>query len=264
MKKRAMIVPAGLCALGVLLLSAAVAQRTDEDQPPGWLRFLPVGESPPVRQEVRDGVRYLLPPPPGSVPPRMVSVGSEEGRQASAPVQLKLRTLSARVLATPGAVPIREVVDGGSGDSRRWHELRMPNRGAVLAVLWRDPQARSWTRARSLVLADDLEAFPGGTIRFTNVSPFPAGITFGDEKLVLAAGKVAMQGEANTGLPETRLAIEVADANGNSRKIYDSAIVQRRNQRTSVIIFRADGARPRNPAKVHIATEQAVVPKPPR
>ena len=35
-------------------------------RPPRHLRVLAVGESPPYRQEVRDGVRYEMPPPPGS------------------------------------------------------------------------------------------------------------------------------------------------------------------------------------------------------
>ncbi|MEM9237940.1 MAG: hypothetical protein AAGB14_14295, partial [Verrucomicrobiota bacterium] len=46
------------------------AEEGEETKPPPrQMRLLTVGERPPFRQEIRDGVRYELPPPPGSLPP---------------------------------------------------------------------------------------------------------------------------------------------------------------------------------------------------
>ena len=49
-------------AMGFLTLLPAVAEP--ESKPARHARFFAVGESPPFRQEIRDGVRYELDPPP--------------------------------------------------------------------------------------------------------------------------------------------------------------------------------------------------------
>ena len=58
------------------------SDQSERKRPPRNLRILPVGESPPYRQEIRDGVRYELPPPPGSVPPMEVSFVASETEKA--------------------------------------------------------------------------------------------------------------------------------------------------------------------------------------
>jgi hypothetical protein len=54
-----------------LLAGLAAAQEA----PTASLRLLALGELPPFRQEIRDGVRRELDPPAGSVPPRMLEAG---------------------------------------------------------------------------------------------------------------------------------------------------------------------------------------------
>ena len=88
-----MIVPIlrlSLLLLAVLLAPPLSAQNPEEKtrQPRRQARFLAIGDSPPFAQEIRDGVRYELEPPPDSIPPRQVSV-SLEGEAAST-VDLRL------------------------------------------------------------------------------------------------------------------------------------------------------------------------------
>ena len=62
-----------LTALSLYALSC-ITGLGQEKNGPRELRLLPVGDMPPFRQEIRDGVRYELEPDPGSEPPQMISI----------------------------------------------------------------------------------------------------------------------------------------------------------------------------------------------
>nr|NIP94757.1 hypothetical protein [Akkermansiaceae bacterium] len=45
---------------------------------------------------------------------------------------------------------------------------------------------------------------------------------------------------------------------------FDSVLTQTATERTNVVIYRADGVKPRRPAKVRVMRERAKLPKLPR
>jgi len=249
----------------LLLGGVGLAQTGGEGKgkPRGWLRILPVGEAPPFRQEIGDGVRSEMAPPPGSIPPRLVEIaGLGEGESES--LRLSLGAPSEPVVVVAGTLPLREIDGGGAVQPEAWHQLKIPRQAAVLAVLWRDPEEKKWTKARSLVLADDTGAFAPGRLRLVNVSTYKVGVRFAGEDILLTPGRSVARGRAREALKEVPLQVAVGDKNGNWLPIFDSAVSHAASERTNVVIFRADGARPRRPAKALVIRERATFPKLPK
>lgn len=251
-----------LLPAAVLLVAAASAQEAGEDaeKPRGWLRLLPVGDLPPFRQEIRNGVRVELPPPPGSVPPRRILVpgaGEEATEQ-----RLQLGTATSPVVTTAGVRPLLSVGESGAGPA--WMKVRMPEHPAALAILFRDPRADTWDQARSLVLRDDLATHPEGAVRVVNASVFLARVEVGDESVDLAPGKTFVRRREGSG-EQRNIPLRVAVRLGPDWvPIYDSGLSQARGERTNVVIYRSDGKRPRRPAKALVLKERAFLPPLPK
>src|SRR5262249_53665345 len=144
------------------------------------------------RQEIRDGVRYELDPPAGSIPPREISIGFDEGEK-QVPVKLDLGRLSepAAIPAGAGSFTLRK--KGAAGDSTPWLTLTRPETGNLLVICWRDASAKSWDEAKALVLPDGPLAVPAGSVTLLNVSPAPLAVILGSEKLSLAPGRPVLK-----------------------------------------------------------------------
>jgi len=241
-----------------------LAAADDEFTPPKHIRLLPVGDPPPFRQEIRGGVRYELEPPAGSIPPRQVFVPSARGGKQVSPVRLKLGSTSRPFRASPGTLAIRARETAEDQKAPAWHRLQVPDHPVSLAILWRDPQARTWDKARSLVLADDLDRFPPGRIRFVNVSPFKVAVRFGGRDFFFAPGKVLLQGKTRSAIDQQPLLVAFAGKDGEWRPLFNSAVSQAATERTNVVVYRADGFRPRRPAKILILRENPSPHPPPR
>ena len=249
----------------VLPGAACLAQDAGggKDGPRGWLRLLPVGETPPFRQVIEGEVRRELEAPPGSIPPRLVEipgVGNEEPET----LQLSLGRVSEPVVAVAGTLPVRECDGGGAVQAEPWHQLKVPRQTAALAVLWRDPDEKKWTKARSLLLPDGVADFAAGCIRFVNVSPYQIGVKFAGEDILLSPGKGVIRGRPRGELKQVPLLLAVGDDSGQWVTIFNSTVSQAAAERTNVVVFRADGMRPRRPAKALILRERAVFPKLPK
>lgn len=218
--------------------------------PPRQARFLPVGDMPPFRQEVRDGVRYELEPPPGSIPPREVVPGFGEESEGE-PVRLQLGRISdaTPIPAGAGAFTLR-----GQGAATPWVTFSRPEQGDLLVILWRDPTARTWEGARALALPDGPAASPPGSVHLLNLSPAAVAVVIGDEKIALPPVRpLVRRFEAGK---DRALQVGASDGAGGLRRFHASSLVMNAGERTWVLIYRADGLMPRQPVKVAVLRER--------
>ncbi len=251
-----------------ILLAAALPTHAPGQQastaakpPPRTLRVWPVGDAPPFMQEVRDGVRHELEPPPGSIPPRRVTVGLADqpgqGDQA-AELRLMLGRLGEAVPVPAGAGPVLLRQAGADGQSAPWLRAARPETGGFILLLWRDPEAASWDQPRALVLPDTPAAAPPGSLTIVNVAPQAVALVLGEEKLVLNPGRPLRRqlGPGRT-LP---IQAGVAAADGRLERLFSQALEQGPEERTWVVFHRADGVAPRQPVKMLIHRERVVPP----
>jgi hypothetical protein len=248
-----------LCLLAVSPLFAQTAEEPAKPaSPPRQVRFLPVGDLPPFRQEVRDGVRYELEPPAGSIPPREVMLGFGEEEQQAAP--LSLGRVSAPLKAPAGAGPLLVRRKNDSAEAEPWLRLERPETGDFLVLLWRDPAKGTWDQVRSLVLPDSREAAPAGQMRVVNLSPVTVGVVFAGEKIALQAGKTYRR-QLTVG-KESEIQLGAVDAKGTLTRFHSGTVFQNPGERTLVVIYRADGVQPRRPLKAVIQREPLPPPPP--
>jgi len=235
----------GWLAGGVLGLGAAFAQEPAASRS---MRLLAVGEPPPFRQVVENGVRRELPPPAGSIPPRELGVGlAGEGEEREAG---KLRLTLGRV-SDPLAVPVGKVPVVLRDGADEWLRIVPPEAGDFLVLVWREPGAESWDEARARQIADLPEA---GQALLLNVSPWPVAIRFGDEPIGLKPG----QGVTRDLKPGRATAFDAGlETGGELKWMSPRGLEQNAGERTLVVLCRADGVKPRRPLKVTVLREKS-------
>jgi hypothetical protein len=216
-------------------------------------RFLAVGDSPPFRQVIRDGVRYELEPPPGSIPPREVVPGF--AGKPSEPVPLRLGRIGPRVVVPPGEGPLPLWRAGDAADASPWATLNHPETGDFLVLFWRGPATGSWDDGVSTMA---LAETPAGMARIVNLFPQAVIIEWGEETLQLPAGR-SIRRPVPRDAP-VALRILAKDGQGAVRRYYSSAVSATAGERCLVTIHRADGAAPRRPLKVAVLREPAQAP----
>lgn len=232
-------------------LSTAVAQ---EKEKPRHVRFLAVGDMPPFRQEIRDGVRYELEAEPGTIPPRQIQIPL--GDEKTLDTILSLGAFSPQ-LAIPASVSVLRMQKKDAEKLVDWHQVKIPAQGSSLVVLWRDPEKKTWDAARSSVMADDPSAFPSGSVRLINILPTTARFAFTAEQTIeLEAGGLKVLPLSQ---PTTPVQISVLGAEQQWHVVYQSAITQNPGERGNVLLYRADGVNPRTPVKVINLRERAPV-----
>lgn len=242
-----------------LVLFAPVWGQESTGGTKGWLRILPVGDAPPFRQEIRDGVRQEMDSPEGSQPPRELVVpvrkGGEDGEKK---LRLHLGRVSEAFLVGAGPLILSEGQE--ADDPVGWAKIKMPERSAALAIMFRDPRGTSWDSVRSIVLPDDSTSFPAGRVRFVNASPFPVSVLFQGKSTVMKPGQVMLKQSATGGVMEDeQLLVAVRAAKGLTKRIFDASVSQDSGERTNVIIHWADGVKPRRPARVLLQRERPVI-----
>ena len=239
------------CGLSAFPLGA---QPTKPEKSVRHARFLAVGDIPPFRQEIRDGVRYELEPPPGSIPPREVipGFGGEPGKAMS----LRLGRISEPVIVPggEGTLDLRSV--GADAEAVPWLRVKRPESGDFLVVLFRNPNKGTWLDAASVILPEGA----ADTVRILNLFPQPARIVFAGETHTAQPGKPLVHPvKPGTDAP---FQILVADSTGRPKRYYSGNVTQNEGERGLVLIYRADGESPRRPVKVSMLREP-VVPKQP-
>ncbi len=244
----------GRILLAALLAAAGPAAAQEEvakKKPARTLRLLPLGDAPPFLQEIRDGVRYELEPPAGSIPPRQVSAGAGE---SAANVRLNLGRISDTIPLPEGAVAFP--LHAGEGEAP-WLRLELPEQGDLLALFWR-PRGAAWTEPRVKLLPDSPEAFPAGTVRLVNLTRAAVAAVVGKQSVALAAGDArSVKLPAGEDVP---LQLAVRQPTGEPRTFFSSAVLLNPGERGHVIVYLADGEKPRQPVKVFTLNEPVAAP----
>jgi len=238
--------------LGVSPLQAQEEEAVKPVRATRTLRILPLGDAPPFRQEVRDGIRYELEPPAGSVPPRQIAYGEPDSDTS---VRLNLGRVSEPVPIPSGAIPftLRQQT-GPAEEAQPWLRVNLPELGNVMALVWRDPGA-SWDRPRVLLLPESPEVFPAGTLRLVNLTAAPIAVILGNERLPLGPGQVLVKPVE----PAADVPVQLAytDAAGSVRRFYSSSVLLNEGERAQLLIHRPDSEKPRQPVKVITLNERA-------
>lgn len=214
-------------------------------------RILTLGESPPFRQEIRDGVRYELAPTPGSVPPREVIPAFGENRGER--VEVRLGRISPAFPVPDGEGGLELWKAGGSPGEGPWLHIKRPASGDFLIIVWRSSAKGSWSRARGIVVPDGAAGAPAGSVRIANLFPLNVQVMWGAERLILRPGK-SIRRVVKPG-HEVSFQVLVARKSGGLKRYYSSAVTQNPGERGFVTIFRADGEAPRRPLRVSIFRE---------
>ncbi|MFC7338573.1 hypothetical protein ACFQY0_15365 [Haloferula chungangensis] len=246
----------------LLLLAAALVLRAEEEAkpvktPPRQMRLLTVGEEPPFRQEIRDGVRYQLPAPPGSLPPVAleVSVASSEGKdEASGSLRLRIGSISAPVTVPGGGSPLLFRVPEAGQESEPWHRLQPPESGDFIVVMWRGQKDNTWDKPSSLVIPANL---PPGKASMVNVAPGPLAVVYNSERIALPPLRPVMRPLS----PDKPIGFQVGLAKGNGlQRLISRSLEQGPGQHSIVVFYRADGEKPRSPLGIEVIRVKAVNP----
>ncbi|MGC4013480.1 MAG: hypothetical protein QM755_03020 [Luteolibacter sp.] len=248
-----------LCVLLSCAVGAQEVKDGESDKKPGkdapkphQLRFLAVGDPPPFVQEVRDGARYEVPPPEGMIPPRALVIPVEpppaekKAEPVKLPLKLRLGQMSSLVEM---ALPDNRLVQLNREGGGRWLEFQVPTttKTATLVLLCRD--ARTWDKPRALILPDDAEQRKEGSVHFSNLSATPIALALGNEKLRIDPGKTVTR-IMSPGGPAQPLDIRYPSANGSLLPCLTTQLEGSRGGVRRIIIYTADGAKPRSPVKV--------------
>lgn len=225
--------------MGVALCSGAAAEETALHR----LRVLAVGDPPPFIQEVRDGARREVPPPAGSIPPRVVTVpqGDEVDR---APLRIRLGQSSPPVMLP---FPKDGRIELKSEQGAKWLDLPLHPGGASVALVWRG--GRDWTEPRALVMADDSAARTEGSVHFFNLTASPLAVVIGPEKIRLEPGKSFTRRVTPEG-GSVPLEILYPTNAGGLKSCHSSSLEASRGNFSRFVIYAADGKKPRLPVKV--------------
>lgn len=245
-----------LTALSIPLLPA------QEKKPDHQLRVLPVGKAPPMRISIQEGVRRELDPPKGAIPPQKIHALTD---LTGSDLNLKLNKVSpntllrfkeSRIAALLSAPPVD---DAPPADP--WVKLKIPSGSATLAILFQSPDSKNWDKPKSLTLPDSRSAFPGGTIRFTNVSPVPILIRVGNKApFALAPGKYSLS-PAVTGTADIPIHLVVREADGTVRNVLRTTVNLDPKRRANIVSYWGKPDHSRRPP-VHACITREHLPTP--
>lgn len=235
--------------------SATLPLAAEEAEKSRGARFLAVGDSPPYQQVVEGGIARELEPPAGSMPPRLLSaldpaLGPEEG---SSTLELRLGQIIGPVMIQrgEGGVVLRKAE--AIADSAPWHTVKRPVEGDFLVLLWRKPGSPTWDLPVSLTIPDGPLGAPVGSVSITNLFPADVEVQWGDSNHVLKPGMNHLEQLSESSVVPFR--IEGRGPSGGRKRYFSTTISRNENERTRVIIFRADGESPRRPLQVLMLRE---------
>ena len=145
------------------------------------LRLLPLGDPPPFRQTVRDGVRYELDAPEGALPPaRLVLEGMVTAVNVPThSLRMTLGRATADLLAPQAKVSLSLLKEDGGV----WAKVSPHTSGCSLILLWKS--GGSWSDVGHLALDDSQAVHADYSFHFTNVTAVKMGVILGQEKLLL-------------------------------------------------------------------------------
>ena len=243
-----------LLALSGLHLLRAEDEAKPTKSPPRNMRLLTVGEMPPFRQEIRDGVRYQLPAPPGSLPPVEldVMIPSADGKEKeSGSLRLRIGSISAPVEVPGGAGPLVLRLPKTAPDSDPWHRLQRPESGDFVVVMWRDRKTNTWDKPSAIVVTASL---PVGKVSLINVAPGPVAVVYELERIALPS----LSSLSRPLKPGKPLKLQVGLPKGNAlQRLVSRSLEQLPGQHSLVIFYRNDGEKPRTPLGIKVIRVKA-------
>jgi hypothetical protein len=231
-----------------ILLAAGSLSAQDPPALPRKLRLMAVGDPPPFQQEYRNGVRHESEAPVGSIPPRQIEVLT--GGEKSEPMKLALGETTTQI-EVPGIATQVNLVVGG----QVWHAINLPEGGDFLAILLRDPGSGKWDKARSVLIPEGTGKFDEGDVRFISLTGAPLRFQIKD-----GAAFEVLPGKAVTKKLGVASGIETLaqyrDQALGWKKLWSSALVQNRGERSTVLVYPAEGIKPRQPLTLIVLRER--------
>lgn len=229
-------------AASLLFTAVAFAQEPAAQHS---LRILPLGDPPPFRQEVKAGVRYEIPAPEGTVPPREIMVASKiatEETPKEFPLRLRLGTATPPLMV-PSPQDGKLAVKTAAGAP--WVSIPLSQSSSTLALVWRT--GKSWNEAaRVFALPDDTKE---GEFRFINLTAKPMAVTWGDLKLKLNPATTMIQ-RIPDGKKAVPLTIQYPAPEGGLKPCFSTQVEKAPGTRQQFVIYVADGEKPKLPVKV--------------
>lgn len=251
-----------LLLLFLLMVFGSFAVCAEEETektkaPPRQMRLLAVGERPPFRQEIRDGVRYELPPPPGSLPPveLEVSIPTEDGKEEeSGSLRIRLGSISPAIEVPGGEGQVVLRPPGGDAGTRPWSRFKRPEGGDFVVILWRGAKPGTWDEPTAFVVPTELSP---GKATLVNVAPGPVAVVYQNERIALPPARPILRDL----LPDKPLGLQVGLPKGNRlQRLVARSIEQGRGQHSMVVFYRADGEKPRSPLGIKVVRLGAETP----
>ncbi len=240
-----------LLITGLAMFFAAGDLPAQDKAAPRKLRLMAVGDPPPFQQEYRDGVRHEREAPAGSIPPRQVELSA--GAEGGQPVKLALGETTGTV-DIPGEATQVSLRVGG----QVWHAVNLPEGGDYLAILLRDPASKKWDKARSILVPEGAGKFDDGDVRFISLTAVPLRFQItGSAAFEVPPGKTVTRKIG--AVPGVETAAQYRDPAKGWKKLWSSALVQNRGERTTVLVYAADGVKPRQPLKL-VALRERTAP----
>lgn len=227
-----------------------------QDVPPKHFRFIPLGELPVWKEELKDGIRVGLAPPKGSMPPKDAAILSGD-----APINLSLNLRAFTELVTiSGDTPGLMLKQGKLGAQQDWFRSKMPTSTLSLGILYRDPANMTWEQPKMLLLNDTASAFPAGTVRFANVSDRNVLVQIGNPNARPTPRIFGVKPGQSTSKPLKvgNNQIRVGYLAPGNRKvwIWTNQVRMLQNQRLQAFFYKTQGgAEARQPVKFHFTPE---------
>lgn len=218
-----------------------------QEVPAHTFRILPVGDPPPFIQEVREGVRYEVPPRKGSLPPRelKITLNAKGNAEEIQVIQPRLGRVSSpfTLPATTENKSLSLIADDGS----KWLSLSARAAGASLLLTWR--VGKDWNQASYMEIPHERLNPHSASVHFANLTNLPIAIVFGEERIRLNPGKHFTRSLQVNASPVS-LEILTPDKEGKLTSIYANEVEPLTPSFRVVAIYAADGIRPSQPVKV--------------
>jgi len=211
------------------------------------IRMLPLGDPPPFQQAVRDGVRYELDAPEGTLPPAKVIL---EGAVTAPNVPTHpCRLTLGRATGDLTAPLAKQILGLQRDDGGIWTRVRPHASGSSLILLWKS--GNSWNEVGHLALDDGKAVQKDHAIHFTNVTAVKMGVILGEEKLLLEPRSTFTR-VIHKATP-CRI---VSMLSGNqSKTFFQSELTGSAGSHQRLIVYPTNSSTSRSPAKVLMMTE---------
>ena len=211
------------------------------------VRVLALGDHPPYRHELKDGVMQEIEAPEGSNPPKEIIIGAALPAKGKAPqaTMFRLGQVSNSqecLVGEDSIIPIKK------GDASPWFSVKVPTtRNASIVMVIR--KGATWDEVTPVVFPDDATVRKAGATLITNMTGQPMFLTIGSQKIRLNSLK-SYEVTLSADKPQMNLAIQYMNKSGKLEDAFSNQIAQQNTSHQRLIIYPADSENPRTPVNV--------------